>query len=98
MRIQKLRRSITKLNDLIEEEKGNENLIVLGDWNTVIGEGIGWKGSGSIWTCSLVLREERDLLSFVSQRKMVIANTCFEHDKRCRYTMEKTRRYRMVST
>ena len=77
-----------QLNDLIEEEKGNENLIVMGDWKSVIEEEKDGKEVGAFGLGTRNEREER-LAEFCQQRKMVIANTCFEHFKRRRYTWKR---------
>ena len=77
-----------QLNDLIEEEKGSDNLVVMGDWNSVIGEGQDGKEVGAFGLGTRNERGER-LVDFCQQRKMVIANTCFEHEKRRRYTWKK---------
>jgi len=73
------------LDKLIESVKGEENLIVMGDWNAIVGEekvknitgdyGLGnWNDRGD------------QLLEFCAKHKLIITNTCFNHLKRRRYT------------
>ena len=45
-----------KLEELIKEEKGKDNVVVLGDWNAVVGEGTEGKEIGGY---GLGVRNER---------------------------------------
>ena len=80
---------IEKLYEEIEEvmrkEKGADNLIVMGDWNAVVGEGRDEKEVGEF---GLGVRNERGqmMVEFCKRMKMVITNTWFEQNKRHRYT------------
>lgn len=70
------------MSDLIETENGNDNSIVMGSQNSVIGEGkdgtvVGPSGHGT--------RNESGERP-VEQRKMAVVNTCFEHVNRCSCT------------
>ena len=86
-----------QLDCLIKAEKGNTNLIVMGDWNCIIGEGLDEKEVGAFGLGTRNERRER-LVEFCRQRKIVVTNTCFEHEKRRRYTLKQpgdTRRYQL---
>ena len=86
-----------ELDCLIKAEKGNTNLIVMGDWNCIIGEGQDEKEVGAFGLGTRNERGER-LVEFCRQRKLVATNTCFEHEKRRRYTWKlpgDTRRYQL---
>lgn len=82
---------------LIEKEKGNDYLVVMGDWNAVVGEGKDDKEVGSF---GLGKRNERGqlLVEFCKRKKMKITNTWFDHEKRRIYTWKKagdTGRYQL---
>ena len=71
-------------------------MIVLEDWNTVVGEGrdevIGAYGLG--------IRNDRGvkLVSFRKRKKLVVTNNSFRQEKRRQYTWKKITRFRKIST
>ena len=69
-----------QLDCLIKAEKGNTNLIVMGDWNCIIGEGQDEKEVGAFGLGTRNERGER-LTEFCRQRKLVVTYTCFEHKR-----------------
>jgi len=78
-----------QLDCLIKAEKG--------DWNCIIGEGQDEKEVGAFGLGTRNERGER-LVEFCRQRKLVATYTCFEHEKRRRYTWKlpgDTRRYQL---
>lgn len=73
------------IEKVIEKVKGDENLIIMGDWNAVVGQEslehiIGNYGLGN--------RNERGdrLIDFCSKHELLITNTYFNHHPRRRYT------------
>ena len=86
-----------QLEELMAAQKGSDYLVVMGDWNAIVGEGreeneIGQYGLGS--------RNDRGekLVEFCRQKKLTAANTWFKHEKRRRYTWKKpgdTGRYQL---
>ena len=80
---------IEKMYDSIEEVlglgKGNDYLVLLGDWNAVVGEGQEGSLTGHF---GLGKRNQRGdmLVDFCRRRSLTIDNTCFEHHLRKRYT------------
>lgn len=73
------------LSELIEKIKSEENLIVLGDWNAIVGEGAEGNVVGKYGLGQRNERGER-LAEFCSQHKLVVTNTLFQHHLRRRYT------------
>ena len=74
-----------KIEKLIKSEKSNEHLIVMGDWNAVVGE----EESGSvIGKYGIGRKNERGerLIEFCKKNQLVATNTCFQQPKRRRYT------------
>ncbi|XP_039290975.1 craniofacial development protein 2-like [Nilaparvata lugens] len=74
-----------QIEEVLNYVKDNETLIILGDWNAVVGEGrdgevIGEYGLGN--------RNERGqrLVDFCVEKNFVIANTIFKQPLRRRYT------------
>ena len=86
-----------QINEFIEAEKGNDYLILMGDWNAVIGEGehgrdVSKYGHGR--------RNERGekLVEFCREKKLMVTNTWFEQENRRRYTWKQpgdTNRYQL---
>ncbi|KAL4084163.1 hypothetical protein QTP88_027996 [Uroleucon formosanum] len=76
------------IEKVIEKVKGDENLIIMGDWNAVVGEEclghiIGNYGLGN--------RNERGdrLIDFCSKHELLITNTYFKHHpRRSRYQID----------
>jgi exonuclease III len=73
------------LEKIIKQVKGTEYLVVMGDWNAIVGEGrenncIGRYGLGERNSSG-----ER-LVEFCEQHKLVATNTWFKQEKRRRYT------------
>ena len=88
---------LEQLDCLIKAEKGNTNLIVMGDWNCNIGEGQDVIEVGAFGLGTRNERGER-LIEFCWQSKLVATNTCFEQDKGRRYPWNQlgdTRRHRL---
>lgn len=86
-----------QLEELIENLKGNDNLIVMGDWNASVGEG---REGAVVGEYGLGRRNERGerLAEFCRQQKMVATNTWYQQAKRRRYTWKKpgdTGRYQL---
>src|SRR6476619_503267 len=80
---------VKKLYDQLEEilgkQKGTDNVIVLGDFNAVVGEG---KEDRVVGKFGLEKRNDRGerLVEFYKSQNLVITNTWFEQEKRRRYT------------
>uniref|UniRef100_A0A8D9A6I6 Craniofacial development protein 2 n=1 Tax=Cacopsylla melanoneura TaxID=428564 RepID=A0A8D9A6I6_9HEMI len=75
----------TEIQNLLDQIKGEDNVILMGDWNARVGEGeeapfIGPFGYGT--------RNDRGarLVVFCAKNKLVVTNTCFQHHVRRRYT------------
>lgn len=73
------------ISELITNIKGEENLILLGDWNATVGEGAEGNVVGKFGLGRRNERGER-LIEFCTQHKLVITNTIFQHHPRRRYT------------
>ena len=71
--------------ELIEAEKGADYLIVMRDWNAVVGEG---RDDKEVAIFGLGKRNERGqmLLVFCRRKKLIVTNTWFQHHRRRRYT------------
>lgn len=77
-----------KLEELIKEEKGKDNVVVMGDWNAVVGEGREGKEIGGY---GLGVRNERGqiLVDLCTRMDLVVTNTWFKQHKRRRYTWKR---------
>ena len=80
---------VEEMYDVIEEIINTHgrtgNLIVMGDWNSVIGEG---RDGIEVGNYGLGRRNERGdkLVDFCRRQKLVVTNTWFENHRRRRYT------------
>ena len=74
-----------EIEDILQYVKGEENLIVMGDWNAVVGKG---KEDKTVGEHGLGERNERGsrLVEFCTDHNLVLANTWFEHHPRRLYT------------
>ena len=74
-----------ELNDAISTVKSEENLIIMGDWNAVVGENMEGNIVGNY---GYGVRNERGdrLVEFCSRNRLVVANTWYQHHPRRRYT------------
>ncbi|XP_068085929.1 craniofacial development protein 2-like [Anabrus simplex] len=74
-----------EIEDLIQYVKGDENLIVIGDWNAVVGQG---REGNTVGEIGLGQRNERAsrLVEFCTDHNLVLANTWFKYRKRRLYT------------
>ena len=87
----------SKLDELLDKQKGTDNVVILGDWNAVVGEGREDKEVGSFGLGKRNSRGEQ-LVEFCKRRKLMVSNTWFEQPKRRRYTWKKpgeTGRYQL---
>lgn len=77
-----------KIGEILEDVKSDENLIVMGDWNSVVGKGREGKAVGEY---GLGIRNERGdrLVEFCAEHNLVLANTWFKHHERRLYTWMK---------
>lgn len=74
-----------KIEELVDKQKGSDNVIVMGDWNAVVGEG---REDNVVGQFGLGRRNDRGekLVEFCKRKDMMITNTWFEKHRRRRYT------------
>ena len=77
-----------EIERLLDEEEARDNVVIMGYWNAIVGEGrddivVGEYGMGR--------RNKRGdkLVEFCKQRKLVVTNTWFKQNKRRIYTWKK---------
>lgn len=71
------------IDTLIENIKEEENLIVLGDQNAIVGEA---KVNNITGEYGLGKRNDREhLLEFCAKYNLTVTNTCFNHHRRRKY-------------
>jgi len=72
----------------VENVKKNDNLIVLGDWNAVVGEG---QEGDAVGKYGLGVRKNRGqrLIEFCKGKELMITNNIFQQHPRRRYTWVK---------
>ena len=75
-----------KIEKLVEKQKKGACVILMGDWNAVIGGG---EGGRTVERYGLGKRNERgeSLVNFCKRNAMIIRNTMFEQHKRRRYKL-----------
>lgn len=86
-----------KLEEILATLKGTDYVVIMGDWNAVVGEGRDEKEVGSFGLGQRNERGER-LVEFCKKNKFVATNTWFKQEKRRRYTWKKpgdTERYQL---
>ena len=74
-----------RIEELIAKDKGKDYVVIMGDWNAVVGEGREGKEIGEH---GLGTRNERGetLVEFCKRNKFMVTNTWFKKPKRRRYT------------
>src|SRR6218665_2485194 len=74
-----------RLEEVLDRTKGTDYVVIIGDWNAVVGEGADGKSIGKY---GLGKRNNRGkkLTELCNRRELVITNTWFQHEKRRRYT------------
>ena len=77
-----------RLEEILKDQKGKDNVVIMGDFNAVVGEGRDGKEVGSYGLGSRNERGEK-LVEFCKRNKLMITNTWFEQEKRRRYTWKK---------
>jgi hypothetical protein len=77
-----------QIEELVDKQKGTDCVIVMGDWNAVVGEG---RDGSEVGQFGLGARNDRGerLVEFCRRKNMVVSNTWFEQEKRRRYTWKK---------
>jgi exonuclease III len=65
-----------QLDEFLSTVKGKENLIEMGDWNAVVGEGKGWNTVGEFGLGKTNERGER-FVEFSNKKNLMMANTLF---------------------
>jgi exonuclease III len=85
---EELEKIYENLNRLIENVKGKENLIVMGDWNTIEGEE---KVKNLTGDYGLGNRNDRGDGLFCAKYKLIVTNTYFNHHERRIYAWKMPR-------
>ena len=82
---QEVEETYDKIEEIVEKEKKGACVILMGDWNAVVGDGehgrtVGRYGLGK-WN-----ERGESLVNFCKRNSMITGNTMFEQHKRRRYT------------
>jgi len=74
-----------QLEGVMDTVNKNDSLIILGDWNTVVGEG---QEGHAVGKYGLGVRNNRGqrLIDFCKEKELLITNTIFQQHQRRRYT------------
>ena len=75
---QEIEEMYEQIEDLMKYVKGDENLIIMWDWNVSVGKGKEGKVLGEHGLGNRNKRGER-LIEFCSKHSLVVANTLFHH-------------------
>lgn len=77
-----------QVQEVLDKQRGSENVIIMGDFNAVVGEGEDGKEVGKF---GLGVRNERGdkLVEFCRRNRFVVTNTWFHQHRRRRYTWKK---------
>jgi len=74
-----------EIKKLMKHDKRDGNLIILGDWNAIVGEGTDGRINGNYGLGKRNERGER-LVEFCDKHKFVVENILFQNHERRRYT------------
>ena len=74
-----------RLEEILDRTKGTDYVVIMGDWNAVVGEGAEGKCIGKYGLGKRNSRGEK-LAEFCERRELILTNTWFQHEKRRRYT------------
>ena len=72
------------IEELMDQVKGSDYAVIMGDWNAVVGEG---RSGNEVGAYGLGKRNRRgeQLIEFCERRKLIVTNTWYKQEKR-RYT------------
>ena len=73
------------IEDILKDNRGKYNTIIMGDFNAVVGEGNSNRAMGKYGLGKKNTRGQK-LIDFAKRNRYVITNTLFKHHKRRRYT------------
>ena len=74
-----------RIEELMAKENGKDYVVIMGDWNAVVGEGREGKEIGEYGLGTRNDRGEK-LVEFCKRNKFMVTNTWFKKQKRRRYT------------
>ena len=66
-----------QLEELLDKQKGTENVVIMGDWNAVVGEG---RDGNEVGMYGLGQRNDRGdkLVEFCKKNKFIVTNTWYQ--------------------
>ena len=77
-----------RIEEILHKQKGTDQVVRMGDWNAVVGQG---REGDEVGEFGLGVRNDRGqmLVDFCQRNRMLIANTWFQQPKRRIYTWKK---------
>ena len=79
---------LQQVEEVVDKQKGTDHVVIMGDWNAVVGEG---REEPIVGCFGLGTRNEsgQRLVDMCKRKKFTIANTWFQQPNRRRYTWKK---------